>query len=163
MHRRHLLTIAPAALLAGCGTLSQQQATQLQALLAGARSIDASISAAVPSIIAVVPGLTAAQKTALTNEVAALHQAVVGLTGITTITEGTTFVQAIETSLNVIVGVAASIPLIPEPYHAGLVIAALALPAVEQLVGLAVTEGTALAATIKAGKVTPAQPAAVSP
>ena len=53
MKRRHLLLLAPIAAiaLAGCGTLTQQEAAELQVLIAGARNVEADISAAAPQML----------------------------------------------------------------------------------------------------------------
>jgi hypothetical protein len=67
-------------------------------------------------------------------------------------------VQAFETSLNTIVQVASTIPLIPAPFHGYLVAASMALPAIEAILGLVITPNTALAATVAAQKVSAAAP-----
>ena len=152
--RRLALSGAVSAVLGttSCGTISQQQATQLQSLIAGAQSIEASIMSAAPQVLALLP-IGSADRVNATAAIGALAAAVNGLAGVSTIAAGATYVQAIEAALNVIVSAAASIPVIPAPCHEMLVIAALALPPIEALVGLAVHEGTALAATIAARKV----------
>ena len=162
MNRRHMFTLAPGAALtlAGCGTLSQQQAAQLQAVIAASQGVGASVSAAVPVLIADM-GLSGPTAGALIAASQALGKAVTALAAAPNIAAGATYVATIEIELNVLVGVAASLPIIPEPAHSALVAAALALPALEQLVGLAIREGTALADTIKAGRVVPAWPAVV--
>ncbi len=157
MKRRHIFTAAPGLglALAGCGTLSQQQAAQLQQIIAGAQSIEASMASTVPALLAAVH-LSAEDVANVRVALAALVTATTALSQVPTLTAGVSYVQAIETSLNVIVAVAATIPVIPEPYHTALVVAVLALPPIEQLAGLAIQQGTALAATIAAKAITPA-------
>ena len=174
MNRRHLFIVVPgiALTLAGCGTLSQQQATQLQSLIAGAQSIETSMTSVVPALLAlpaVSTKLTPAEVTAIKAATAGLTSATTALANVPTIQAGASYVQTIETCLNVIVGIAATVPAIPEPYHTSLVVAALALPPLETLVGLEVQQGTALYATIKAKEIAkaaaavPAAPPATSP
>ena len=163
--RRLALSGAVSAALpvSACGTLSQQQATQLQSLIAGAQSIETSMTSVVPALLAlpaITARLTPAEVTAIKAATAGLASATSALANVSTIQAGASYVQTIETCLNVIVGVAATVPAIPEPYHTSLVVAALALPPVETLVGLAVQDGTALYATIKAKRVVPAAPVA---
>ena len=162
--RRLLLSgcVSLALPVAACGTLSQQQATQLQSLIAGAQSIQASVMSAAPQVLALLP-IGSADRVNATAAIGGLAAAVNGLAGVSTIAAGATYVQAIETALNTVVSAAATIPVIPEPYHTALIVAALALPPVETLVGLTVQQGTALAATIKARKVAAAPTATVSP
>ena len=100
--------------------------------------------------------LTPAETTAIKAAMNGLTGATNALAQVPTIAAGATYVQVIESCLNVIVGIAATIPVIPEPYHTSLVVAALALPPLETLVGLAVQQGTALYATIKAKRMTAA-------
>lgn len=157
--------LAGAGAVAGCGTLSQQQAAQLQSLIAGAQSIENSLATNVPLLLGAVT-LPAAAVASIRAALAALMTATNALAQVPTLAAGVTYVQAIEGALNTIVGVAASIPVIPEPYHTALVVAVLALPPLEALVGRAVQQGTALAATIqtraitKASAAVPAAPAA---
>ena len=152
MRRRHLVTVAPVAgilALAGCGTLSQQQATELQQLIAGAQSIETEMASTVPALLGAVH-LSAEDVANVRTALAALVTTTTALSQVPTLTAGVSYVQAIESSLNVIVTVAATIPVIPEPYHTALVVAVLALPPLEQLAGLMIQQGTALAATIAA-------------
>ncbi len=157
--RRNLLSSAApfgcALALAGCGTLSEQQAGQLQRLISGAQGIETSLSSNVPLLLGVVH-LSAGDVANVRAALAALVVATNALAQVPTLAAGVAYVQAIETALNTIVAVAAGIPLIPEPYHTALVVAALALPALEALVDLAVQQGTALYATIQARRVTAA-------
>ncbi len=160
MKRRHMFAVAPGLglALAGCGTLSQQQATQLQQLIAGAQSIEGSMTTNVPLLLSAVH-LSAGDVANVRVALAALVQATNALALVPTIAGGAPYIQVIENSLNVIVAVAASIAIIPEPYHTALVVAALALPPLETMVGLAIQQGTALAATIKARAVAKASAA----
>ncbi len=154
--RRLLLSgagLAGVGVITGCGTFSQQQAAQLQSLITGVQSIEMSLATNVPLLLGVVhlsTGDAANARTAL----AALVQATNALAEVPTLAAGVPYVQAIETALNTIVGVAAGIPVVPEPYHTALVVAALALPPLEVLVGMAVQQGTALYATIQARMIT---------
>lgn len=161
--RRNILSAAApcgiALTLAACNlktdqplTLTDTQAAQLQSLIAGAQGIEASLASAVPGLIAIMH-LTGPTATALLNANNAVAAAVQALGTVPTVAAGATYVQAIESGLNVIVGIAATIPAIPEPYHSGLIVAALALPPLEALAGQAIQQGTALAATIAAKKV----------
>lgn len=168
MHRRHLFTLVPATaavVLAGCSASGQQtavtaqQSQQLQALIAGAQSIESSLSTNVPLLLGAVK-LSAGDQANVRTALAALVQATNALAQAPTLTAGTPYVQTIESTLNTIVTVAASLPIVPEPYHTALVVAALALPPVEALVGLAVQQGTALYVTIQARKVQAAPVAA---
>ena len=155
MNRRRLLAVVPSLALAGCGTLTQQQAGQLQAIIAGAQAIETSLSANVPLLLAAVP-LPAAVAADVRAALAALLTATNALAQAPTLAAGVPYVQAIEVALNIIVGIAAGLPLVPEPTHTALVVAALALPPLEAAVGLAVKDGTALAAAIKAKNIKPA-------
>lgn len=159
--------------LAGCtGTVTPRQEQQLTSLISGARAVEAGLSAAAPQLLAAIPAaaqaaghpLSPAQIAALTGTVNAaltnLHSAVASLAAAPTLTAGTTYVRAIEQAANTIVTVAAGLPVVPEPAHTALVVASLALPPLEALVGTAVTQGTALAATVAAGKVSAAGSAA---
>ena len=152
--RRFLLygaALGGVGIVAACGTVNQQQATQLQSLIAGAQSIETSMASVVPALLALPQvKLTPAETTAIKAAMNGLTAATNALAQVPTIAAGATYVQVIESCLNVIVGIAATIPVIPEPYHTSLVVAALALPPLEALVGLAVQQGTALYATIKA-------------
>ena len=117
------------------------------------------MTSVVPALLAlpaITAHLTPAEVTAIKAATGGLASATSALANVSTIQAGASYVQTIETCLNVIVGVAATVPAIPEPYHTSLVVATLALPPVETLVGLAVQQGTALYATIQAKKVTPA-------
>ena len=157
MRRRHLIAATPgiALALAGCGTLSQQQATELQQIIAGAQGIETEMASTVPALLAAVR-LSAEDVANVRVALAALTTSTTALSQVPTLTAGVSYVQAIESSMNVIVAVAATIPVIPEPYHTALVVAVLALPPLEQLAGLMIQQGTALAATIAAKAVKPA-------
>jgi hypothetical protein len=162
MTRRHLCGLMPLVALAGCATAAAPavpSTAELQQLIAGAQALEASLVTNVPLLLASpAVHLSAGDAANVTAGLQGLVQATNALSTATTLTAGTTLsnVQKIETTLNTIVSVAASIPVVPEPEHSALVAAAVALPPLEALVGLAVTQGTALAATIAAGKVTPA-------
>lgn len=161
--RRRLLSgaaLAGVGAITGCGTLSQQQAAQLQSLITGAQSIETSLATNVPLLLGVVH-LSAGDVANVRTALVALVQATNALAQVPTLAAGVQYVQAIETALNTIVTVAAGIPVIPEPYHTALVVAALALPPLEVLVGMAVQQGTALYDTIQAKMITKGQ--AVSP
>lgn len=155
--RRVVLLSAPAT-LAACGTLTQQQATQLQQLIAGAQTIEQAFITNLPLAIVAIstlnggtlpPSTVADIRTVL----AGLSQATAGLATVVSLDDPatTTKVQAFEQALNVCVAVAATLP-IPPPYSGYLALAAISLPPLEALVGLAVREGTALYQTIKAGR-----------
>ena len=151
MHRRHFLAMAPGIALAGCGTLSQQQAMQSQQLVAGAQALENSLVSFIPIFLASpLISLSPAQISILRGAMAGVVTATNALAQAPSLSAGTAQVQAIETALNTIVVVASTIPVIPEPYHTDLVLAALALPPLEALVGLVVQQGTALARTIAA-------------
>ena len=99
--RRFVLSgsaLAGAGLLAGCGTLSQQQASQLQALIAGAQSIEASLSANVPLLLGAV-SLPAAQVATVRAALAAVVSATNALASVPTLAAGVAYVQAIESAL----------------------------------------------------------------
>lgn len=160
MYRRHLMatTCAAALLLAGCGTLTQQQDTQLHLLIAGAQVLEADLTAAVPELLAGTPAISAKQAAAVRSALAAVTTATAALARQPTLAAGTPYVQAIEGALNTIVGVAAGLPQVPEPAHTDLVLAAKALPALEAIVGLAIKDGSALAAAVKAGQIAATRP-----
>lgn len=150
--RRLLLSgaaLAGVGAVAGCGTLSQQQATQLQSLITGAQSIETSMASVVPALLPLIP-MGNNDRANVAQALKNLTAATSALAGVPTIAAGASTVKAIEAALNTIVDVAASIPVIPEPYRTALVVAALALPPLEALADLAVQQGTALYATIQA-------------
>lgn len=155
MQRRHLLTLAPSAVLAlaACGTLSDQQAERLQSLISGAQALQMQVVPVVGVLLPLIP-IGSGDSARVQQAVGALTKATTALAGVATVQAGMSYVQAIETALNTIVAVAATLPVIPPPWHQVLVAAALALPPLETLVGVAVQEGTALARTIKARAIT---------
>lgn len=126
----------------------------LQVLIANAKTIETQMAAAVPGILS-AEGLSAADVANVKTAFAALQAATNQMQTANSLDTATaiSLVKATETALNTIVSVAAGLAIIPEPYHTGLVVAALALPAMETGLDIAVQDGTALAATIKAGNV----------
>lgn len=151
MRRRSVLVISPGAALAlaGCGTVSQQEAATLQSIIAGANAIELQLVPVVAALLPLIP-IGSNDRANVQAATGALSAATSALAGAGSVAAGLTYIQEIEIALNTVVAVAADIPVIPPPYKQYLVAAALALPAIEALAGLAIKAGTALYATIQA-------------
>lgn len=146
------VAFVPVACSTWTDPLEPQDSDKLRRLIAGAQTIEQSLVSSVPLLLSAVK---VSQEDVANVRIAlsALVTATNALALAPTLQAGTPQVQAIETALNTIVTVASGLPVIPEPYHTTLVVAALALPPIEALAGLALRDGTALAATIRAGKI----------
>ena len=168
--RRSFIAMASALGLSGCATMSSTDAAEFQAVVSWANTTADAIStdlALLPTVLpaaatmmnVTLPETQIASTTAnITAGLAAFRAATAGLAASGSLDAGASYLKAAEAALNSIVVAAAALPFIPEPMHTNLVVASVALPPLEALLGLAVAKGTALAATIKAGKVTPAAP-----
>ena len=155
MNRRTLLAFAALAPIAACATPPTQD--QLKVLIGATQSLETQLQAALPGILPLIPN--ANDKANVIASFKALQLATDQIAAANSLTAPGTVaqVQAIETALNAIVSVAASIPMIPEPYHSGLIAASLLLPIIESAVGLIVQQNTPVAAVIAARKVSAAK------
>jgi hypothetical protein len=142
------------AVLAACSTTGTISANELNAILAGAQNIYTLVNEALPALKPLIGSNDWANvqtaDTALGTVITQLQAA--QQAGSVSSATAVSAVQAFEAALNAIVSVAASIPIIPPPYSAYLEAAAMALPAIEAILGLVIASNTALAATVSAKK-----------
>jgi hypothetical protein len=163
-----LFAMGIALSLSACGdsAATQQVVTTLntglsdiQKVAAGSSAILNTVAADIPALEAIVP-LSTAQQTTLNTAVAAIKSANSLIASAQSISDPTVAgaLKTIEANLNTLVAFAAADPALPIPaqIRADLVIASVALPPAEALLGLAVQQGTALAASINANALTPA-------
>lgn len=159
MQRRKLLAAVALSPLAGCqsfqdawnATLTASQAQDLQRLQTGLQTLETEFAGIIPTLLTAF-GASAEASAKVKSGLSDLVTATNAVAGVQTIVEGTPYVVAASSAVEAILTAAATFPGVPPPIQAELVAAAALLPIVLGLVKLAVVEGTALYAALKAKK-----------
>jgi hypothetical protein len=130
MNRRSLLLAAPSLLLFGCSTPGGGL-TPAQVETDISNAVDA-LAAGYQALVTANPTLfPLAQQQAVEGALAQASSLLADLMGAADATSMAPIVQQIEAQLNIVISVAATIPLIPPPFSTALGAAAILLPIIE--------------------------------
>ena len=158
--RRLLLTGAAAVSLASCAALQQNPsnnpATVLVVVVAAVQGVAADAVTFLRQLQTIQPPpswLTPALVTQVSGLVSQLDAAAGQIEGVASLAAAEPIVQQIETIINELVSVAATLPL-PPPISMYIQMAALALPILEAIVGLVIPPAVVTNATSAAAKAT---------
>ena len=132
MNRRHVLLAAPSLLLFGCSTTGGGGGlTPAQVETDISNAVDA-LAAGYNALVTANPTLfPLAQQQAVEGALAQASSLLADLMGAASANEMAPIVQQIEAQLNIVISVAATIPLIPPPFSTALGAAAILLPIIE--------------------------------
>ena len=131
MNRRHILLAAPSLLLFGCSTTGGGGLTPAQVETDISNAVDA-LAAGYQALVTANPTLfPLAQQQAVEGALAQASSLLADLMGAADATSMAPIVQQIESQLNIVISVAATIPLIPPPFSTALGAAAILLPIIE--------------------------------